>query len=133
MKINFLTTCIVFLCYFVTTAQSVNYDFDDYKPIMSSGSIPEDFTTITLDKIESEERIDGLSRSQSNELIKNMHREIDDILKSGRVTYGDPLSAYVTKVGNKLIGNNPDLKHIRFICCGRMSLMLYLQNKELYL
>jgi hypothetical protein len=78
--------------------------------------MPADFSTITVDKIHSDknDRIEGLSRAESVDLVKRIHSGIDDILKSGKVTYGDPLSDYVTKVGNKLTEHNPDLGHLRF-------------------
>lgn len=99
----------------ITTFAQDNF-FTNYKPLQAEGEMPDDFAKLTFEKVidESHEQIEGLSKKRSEEFIKGIHYGIDEILKSGRVSYGDPISKYVSKVGEKIIGNNPELANIRF-------------------
>lgn len=91
-------------------------DFDKYASVVSEGPMPADFTRFTYEKVEEDKQneIEGLSKRESIDLVKGIHYGIDDILKSGKVVYGDPITNYVSRVGEKIIRDSPDLKEIRF-------------------
>ena len=90
--------------------------FDQYKPLISIGEMPDDFIKMTYEKVieENNVEIEGLSKKGSKEFVKGIHYGIDEILKSGKVLYGDPITKYVSKVGKKITDQNPELAEIRF-------------------
>ncbi len=98
------------------TVYAQNDYFTNYKVLQAEGEMPDDFAKLTYEKVidESSEQIEGLSKKGSREFIKGIHYGIDEILKSGRVVYGDPISKYVEKVGAKITANQPELANIRF-------------------
>jgi beta-barrel assembly-enhancing protease len=93
----------------------VNF-FENYRPLEAVGAMPQDFFKLTFEKVneESASAIPGLSKKASQDFLKGIHYGIDEILRSGKVLYGDTLTAYVQKVGNLLIMDNPELANIRF-------------------
>jgi len=97
-------------------AYTQNDYFTDYKVLQAEGEMPDDFAKLTFEKVidERHEQIEGLSKKRSRDFIKGIHYGIDEILKSGRVLYGDPISKYVEKVGAKITANQPELANIRF-------------------
>lgn len=90
--------------------------FSDYRAQVAEGEMPEDFEKLTFEKVSDENNvmIDGLSKKKSQEFVKGIHYSIDEILKSGRVLYGDPMTKYVSRVGDKIIKNDPALADVRF-------------------
>lgn len=91
--------------------------FDNYRPLQSYGPVPEDFSIATSEKIknaEGESR-DGLTARQQKVFVEQINYTIDDLLKSGLVTYGDEVSKYIQYIGDRLTENQPDLKgQLRF-------------------
>ena len=108
---------LAFVCLlFIANAQ----DFENYKPLQSTGIVPADFTTLSFDKVQAD--VDAIDQSQSRSDRKTKERFylqsnyfIDDLLLSGRVLFNDPISQYVEKVGNKVLEHEPELQgKIRF-------------------
>lgn len=92
---------------------------NDLQPLISVGTIPTDFTNYTIEKINAREHNHSeeflqLSRRQQKHFLKAVHQGIDEILRSGKVLFGDTLTKYVNAVGQKILGDDPSLKHIRF-------------------
>lgn len=90
-----------------------------FRPLEAKGKIPADFTSYTIEKIKAEEHNHSeeflaLSKKHQKHFLKSVHQGIDDILRSGTVLFGDTLTAYVSAVGRKILGNDPSLEHIRF-------------------
>jgi beta-barrel assembly-enhancing protease len=88
-------------------------------PLKAKGEIPADFTTFTIEKIEErqlnhEEEFSMLSKRNQKMFLRSVHQGIDEILRSGTVLFGDTLTAYVSTLGKKIIGNDKTLRHIRF-------------------
>ena len=114
MKYVLLSLCLFFT--FLGNAQVT--DFNNYKPLSASGEMPEEFRSFTFEKIETDKEAgrvaDGISKRQNKEFLRGVHYGIDQILQSGRVLYGDPISKYVSNVGNLITANNPSLSKIRF-------------------
>ena len=101
---------------FLTNGQG-NFDFKNFKPLEAQGTMPDDFRDYTFQKVDGAKEdleIEGVSRKQRAEFIKGIHYGIDQLLHSGKVLYGDPLTEYVNKVGNKITNNDRDLSNLRF-------------------
>jgi hypothetical protein len=91
----------------------------DYKPLTASGKIPDDFSTYTIEKILGGEHNHGeeynkMSKRNQKTFLTAVHQGIDEILRSGKVLYGDPVSNYVQDLGQKIVGNRPVLHNLMF-------------------
>lgn len=86
--------------------------FDRYVPLQSKGPVPADFSKETRQKILEDQQTEmpGLSKSQQKVFIEQVNYTIDGLLKSGMVTYGDEVTRYVQRVGDRLVDSDPELK-----------------------
>ena len=110
-KSKFLIIAGIFL-----SGISHGQDFNNYIPLKSSGSLPEDFTVLSSKKYEHDKqtisRSDKLrDRKAKDEFYLESNYIIDDILLSGKVLFNDPVSAYVNKVADKLLAGSPDIRN----------------------
>lgn len=80
-------------------------DFNNYTPILSKGQIPVDFTQETYLKIKAELQNgrEELNRLQEKVFFEGTNYAIDELLHSGLVVYGDPISEYVTAIAQLLL------------------------------
>jgi hypothetical protein len=87
-------------------------DFNDYKPLESKGSIPQDFYALSSEKVSSEtEGKDDVNK----DFITQSRFGIDELLHNGRVTFGDDLSKYIRKVAKIVLKNDQSLyNELRF-------------------
>lgn len=106
---KFTFSLIVSVFTFFSLAQT---DFDNYKTLMSFGQIPQDFTRSTKSKME-----DDLAKSESEMSKKNkeafyegVNYSIDEMLHSGDVIYGDPISNYASEIVDRLLKDDPNLR-----------------------
>lgn len=111
---------ILFVLLILFLSGAICQDFDNYKPIISSGYIPGDFTKLSKEKyLVSRNNIDNrqshkIKRAKKEFLLKS-NFEIDNILRSGLVTFNDPISKYVDKVVDYILKDFPDLRsELRF-------------------
>lgn len=110
----FLLLCII------SPTAGLSQDFDNYKPLKCAGTIPKDFLIYTKDKVQSDiNTIDKKSKQSEKgakqEFLLISNYEIDQVLLSGKVVFGDPVTQYVNKVGDEILKNAPELrKKIRF-------------------
>ncbi|MCH2224144.1 MAG: M48 family metallopeptidase [Crocinitomicaceae bacterium] len=113
---NYLLSLLSLL--FVGFSINAQTDFNEYKTLQSEGRIPADFTVETYAKIEEgleEGRNEIGSQYEQRKFLEQTGYAIDELLHSGLVVFGDPLSNYVTKVANKLLKNDRKLKEkLRF-------------------
>ena len=114
MHIRKYLSALLFLCTLQTFAQT-----DKFYPLAAKGEIPADFSTFTIEKIEErqhnhEEEFSQLSRRNQKLFLRAVHQGIDEILRSGTVLFGDPITQYVNDLGKKIIGDDESLKGIRF-------------------
>ncbi|MFT6746578.1 MAG: hypothetical protein ACJAZ2_000919 [Glaciecola sp.] len=89
-------------------------DFNNYKPLVSSGVIPNDFlyafkydATENLARLEKENRRVFKARQR---FILAGHDVISETMRSGTVLFGDEVSIYLNKVLNFVIKDKPHLK-----------------------
>ncbi len=82
-------------------------DFNNYTTLLSRGEIPKDFTKETYNKI-LEDDVDRVELKGGKERIflEGTNYAIDEILHSGLVVYGDPVTEYIRRVANKLLEND---------------------------
>lgn len=114
MNIRILIVSIVLLNTFFGLSQS---DFNDFKNLCSSGEIPDDFTTEAFQKISDDfnSKQAGIKGDEELIFLQSVHYTIHDLLHSGMVVYGDPVSNYVSEIADKLLAKDPDLrKKLRF-------------------
>lgn len=98
-------------------------DFNNYKPLICSGPLPIDFTDRTSEKAAKEIKTNINSsdsyidqKKKAFFLLKSNYM-IDELLMSGRVLFGDPVSEFVNTVADKLLESEPKLrKELRFYC-----------------
>ncbi len=110
---KFLTALFLLFSFYVQSQSDV------FSPLKAVGEIPADFTTFTIEKIEErqhnhEEEFSLLSRRNQKLFLRAVHQGIDEILRSGTVLFGDPVTDYINVLGRKIIGDDESLKNIRF-------------------
>lgn len=108
MKITSLLTFFL-LCSYCLIAQR---KFNEYQTISSVGKINEDFTLSTRDKFDRDIKLHktDLSKSQEKDFYEGVHYAIDELLHSGMVVYGDPISVYGNDILDKLLAKNKGLR-----------------------
>jgi Zn-dependent protease with chaperone function len=87
-------------------------DYNDYQPLRSFGEIPDDFLVRSYSKIEAD-RLEGrtnLKKKQEKIFLEGIHYSIDELLHSGEVTFGDPITKYINVVADKLLSSNQTLR-----------------------
>ncbi len=92
-------------------------DYDHYQPLECMGPIPEELRTAASKKYERELAALGDSaqgkegRARDNFLLQS-NFVLDDMLLSGRVVFGDPVSAYITQVKDHILRDQPELQKV---------------------
>jgi hypothetical protein len=109
-KSNFLLSAGIFL-----SIISHGQDFNNYIPLKSTGTLPQDFTVLSSKKYEQDKQSISKSdklrdRKAKDEFYLESNYIIDDILLSGKVLFNDPVSDYVNKVADKLLAGSPDIR-----------------------
>lgn len=109
---------IVFSILILLLAQLVNSqtDFDNYTTLLSKGDIPSDFTRETYVKIREDVKARrDLKGTKGKIFLEETNYSVDEILHSGMVIFGDPVTNYIEKVADKLLQNERQLRgELRF-------------------
>lgn len=105
----FLNTLAILLLAFCANAQSL----DSFTTFKCSGPIPSDFTTAFEEKYKSDFtnnlRNTDLNRRDAREFAVLTNYYNHNLLLSGSVLYGDPISTYANSILDKLLINDPEL------------------------
>ena len=107
----------------------------NYTPVVSRGTLPKDFVTLSAKKFEAEKS--KLSKSEKRSTRKSKETfllqsnfGIDEILLSGRVLFNDPLAEYVNKVADKALASEPALRsELRFYVLKSPSVNAFATNQ----
>ncbi|MBL7835899.1 MAG: M48 family metallopeptidase [Bacteroidetes bacterium] len=96
----------------------LNFDFQNYQPLKCSGEMPQDFK-IELEKyVQEAENNSSLSKKDKAQHVKYAeisNHNLNNLLYSGKVLYGDPLSQYINKVADIALSNDKPLRQqLRF-------------------
>ncbi|MES2557083.1 MAG: M48 family metallopeptidase [Bacteroidota bacterium] len=95
----------------VSLSLSAQQDFNHFQTLVAQGTISDDFTKTTRDKILEDKGTHGgdLTTSQERIFLEGIHQNIDQLLHSGSVIYGDEISLYVEAVAANLLKDEPEL------------------------
>ncbi len=110
-------------------------DFDNYRLLQSSGTIPKDFLTPSSVKYKKElENINKDDKRRTKKDQAKFYLEsnflIDDLLQSGKVLFNDPITVYINKVADELLKNEPALrKKIRFYAVSSPAVNAFATNQ----
>lgn len=95
-----------------------NFDFNNFQTLRSSGTVPDDFTEkssvkFQRDKSEIESDSKREQKDMENFLLASNY-EIEDMLHSGRIVFGDPITNYLNDIKSEILKGDPQLaKSIR--------------------
>ncbi len=93
--------------------QIVNADFSGVK---SQGEIPDDFITSWAEKYsqtlkeEIENGNSGRDLNRLDEFWLSQHHAIDELLNSGKLSFGDPVSKYLNEIVDIILADDPELR-----------------------
>lgn len=106
MRILLALTTLLF-----TVASIAQVDFNNYTTLSASGKIPDDFSLQTHQKLAQDLENDRneLSKNDEAQFLEMIHYGLDNVLHSGLVVYGDPISNYVTDVAKHLLKDEKEL------------------------
>ncbi len=96
-------------CYFAAAAALIAQDFDNYRPLTCSGSIPKEFTLPSTQKYKAElKKIENKNykkkeRKDRKQFALESNFVLDDLLQSGLVLFNDPVSNYLNEVAAVLV------------------------------
>jgi predicted Zn-dependent protease len=109
LKKTFILTCLISITASGGLLAQGKTDFNNYKTLLSAGSIPEDFSLSTYQKIERDIRVDRpeLATSLRRKFYTGIHSAIDDILHSEVCVFGDPVSLYIKDIAQNLLKDDP--------------------------
>jgi hypothetical protein len=94
---------------------SQQYDVQQFQRLESYGTIPDDFLKLTTEKIDDYKSLYTDQYQKSKDFIVKSYYNIDELLLSGRVAFGDPATEYINKVAGVVLKNRPDLlKKLKF-------------------
>jgi len=95
------------LIFFIVFSGSVfGQDFDNYQPIVSSGTLPEDFTRAVSEAAKEAKN----EPSDEREFTVSAAYSLNRIMLGGKVLFNDPMSQFANKVTDELLKNNPTLR-----------------------
>jgi predicted Zn-dependent protease len=117
MKLTFIPpsktarTILLFFVSIVSFSLNAQQDFNHFQTLVAHGTIPDDFTKTTSEKILEDKgtRTGDLSTTQERVFLEGIHQNIDQLLHSGSVIYGDEISVYVQAVAANLLKDEPEL------------------------
>lgn len=126
-----ILTALLTMC--VSLANSDDY-FKNYQPLYSQGSIPDDFLIMYNEQyeqelLEAETSQNRAERKAQKDFILSSSYIINDMLKSGRVMFNDPVGQYVNRVADELLKNNQELRNkLRFYVVRSPSVNAFATN-----
>jgi predicted Zn-dependent protease len=104
-------------------AQTGGHDFNNYQPLKCSGLIPQDFLVLSQEKFKNDVKQEAKTAKNHNvgstkeEFLLETNYVIDELLLSGKVLFGDSVTAYVNAVADNVLVNQPELRDkLRFYC-----------------
>ncbi len=103
---NTIFFCLVFFAH-ITHVTAQNKDFDNYSSLVSEGNLPLSLTISSTEKFEKQkESIDKNEKTETKNLKEQFYLEstfsLDELLRSGKVLFNDPVGKYVNLVYSKV-------------------------------
>lgn len=113
--INFIRQSLVISIVLLLPFQTA-FSQGTYRPLQCAGEIPEEFRSLTAAKVQkakaedrSNERTKQERKSIDEFLLRNNY-VIDELLSSGKILFGDPVTQYINEVADALLEDNPTLR-----------------------
>lgn len=134
-KLIILSVLLVWLTHGIAQNADLTAELNNFKYLESSGTIPNDFTSLFSEKFEQDKLLlskeDKRSiRRTKEEFLQESNFIIDQILLSGRILFNDPVSDYINKVADNLLESDPDLrKQLRFYVAKSPSVNAFSTDK----
>lgn len=121
MKKNFLILFSILLGLAKIQAIAQTVDFNNYTPIQSSGTLPDEFRTNSYTKYQQKQDEIAKAKTKIEREAKDQYYlenafALDNILKDGNVLFNDTISAYLTAVMDKILENRETKKNVRVYC-----------------
>lgn len=89
-------------------------DLSTFTHLQSTGNLPEDFTTLSVDKY-MDDRAANSDKSLDDDFFLSTRFLIDELLLSGKILFNEPLSIYLNKVAKYTLQSEAGLyKDLRF-------------------
>ncbi len=117
LKKTFILAYILILSGFNGLFAQTKTDFNNYTTLSSRGSIPEDFSLSTYQKVERDIKVDrpDLAMSLRRKFYTGIHTSIDEIIHSEVCVFGDPISEYVRDIAKNLLKDDQEtFNQLRF-------------------
>ncbi len=132
MKVGFYALLFTLL-YSFSPVEAQN--FDDYQLLESTGTIPSDFLTLSSEKYKLQ--LEKAKNSKETSTIESTDKFllesnflVDNLLRSARVLFNDPITDYVNKVADKLLEDDPELrKKLRFYAVRSSAVNAFATNQ----
>jgi Zn-dependent protease with chaperone function len=110
-------------------------DFNDYQLLESTGTIPSDFLTLSSEKYK--QQLENTALSKEKETNKNTDKFllesnflVDNLLRSARVLFNDPITDYVNRIADELLKDDPAMrKQLRFYAVRSSAVNAFATNQ----
>ncbi|WP_291724629.1 M48 family metallopeptidase [Bernardetia sp.] len=118
-----MSIIVLLLTYFVSTESIYAQDaitFEDYQPLQSKGTVPEDFLLSVSERYVSKnenigEDIDKKTAKNIDQFNLQSSFSLKQLLWSGNVLFGDEVSQYLNEIASELLKNDEELRNkVRF-------------------
>ncbi len=90
------------------------YDLNTFTSLQSAGPLPDDFTVKSSEKYQQDvSNVEGANKREQKDLesfLLESNFEIEDVLHSGRIIYGDPITVYLMKIKDEILRANPEIR-----------------------
>ncbi len=121
IKIEMRKLTLLILWLISIGVKSQTFDFNNYKPLQSAGTLPKEFTNSSTEKYNDKKGEIAKGKTQEEREAKDQYYlessfALDDILKSGKVLFNDTISNYLTAVMAKILENRETKKDVRVFC-----------------
>lgn len=117
LKQTFILTYLLSLSVSGALFAQSKTDFNNYRTLLSNGSIPDDIRLSTAEKVERDMQISRpeLASSVKRKFYVGIHTSIDRILHSENCVFGDPISTYVKDIAKNLLQDDAEtFSQLRF-------------------
>lgn len=105
---------LTIVCVGFSTLFAQQYDLNQFQTLKSVGPLPDDFTVKSSQKFEQDkEQVTGVSKREQKDMesfLLESNFGIEDMLHSGRIVYGDPITNYLNTIKEEILRTNPELK-----------------------
>jgi predicted Zn-dependent protease len=112
MNFNYKLSMILLLLW-AGIAQAQSYDLNNFTPLKSVGPLPDDFTVKSSEKFQQDvSNVEGSNKREQQDLesfLLESNFQIEDILHSGRILYGDPITEYLNQIKKQILDANPEI------------------------